>query len=187
MTKYKIKINYNDTMWNPFKKSKEYKADDGYQDITEYSACVNAGFIYKQIYDLFKERINELYTLFNERGENELKEGYNFILLQKEPIKICDNKELNESLIREALYDTNKRVCERIPELRIVVEDIEMITDRNIYIKKYYVYTIKISHDDVIELYHIKFRVKPSPQEINNGNEICVTVYSVDKNIYKLI
>lgn len=62
-----------------------------------------------------------------------------------------------------------------------------MITDRNIYIKKYYVYTIKISHDDVIELYYIKFKVHPSPQEINNCNEICVTVYSVDKNIYKII
>lgn len=86
-------------MWNPFKKSKEYKADDGYQDITEYSACVNAGFIYKQIYDLFKERINEL------------KEGDNFILLLEEPIKICDNKELNDSLIRKALYNVNKHVC----------------------------------------------------------------------------
>lgn len=173
-------------MWNLFKKSKAQQTDDEYQDITEYSACVNAGFIYKQIYDLFKERINELYTLFNERGENELKEGYNFILLQKEPIKICDNKELNDSLIRKALYDTNKRVCERIPEL-CIVEDIETITYRNIYTKKYYVYTIKISHDDTIELYDIKFKVHPSPKEINNYNEICVTVHSVDKNIYKLI
>lgn len=62
-----------------------------------------------------------------------------------------------------------------------------MITDSSIYTKKYYVYTIKISHDDVIELYDIKFKVHPSPQEINNGNEICVTVHSVDKNIYKII
>lgn len=162
-------------MWNPFKKSKEYKTDDGYQDITEYTARVNAEFIYKQIYSLFKERINEL------------KKGDNFILLLDEPIKICDNKELNDSLIRKALYDTNKRVCERIPELCIVVDDIEMITDRNIYIKKYYVYTIKISHDDTIELYDIKFKVSPPRKEINNGNEICVTVYAVDKNIYKLI
>lgn len=161
-------------MWNPFKKSKEQQTDDQYQDITEYSACVNAVFIYKQIYYLFKERINEL------------KEGYNFILLQKEPIKICDNKELNDSLIRKALYDTNKRVCERIPELSIVVDDIEMITDRNIYIKKYYVYTIKISHDDTIELYDIKFKVSPLRKEINNYNEICVTVYAVNKNIYKI-
>ena len=175
-------------MWNPFKKSKEQQTDDEYQDITEYGACVNAGFVYKQIYDLFKERINEIYTLFNERSENELKEGYNFILLQKEPIKICDNKELNDSLIRKALYDTNKHVCNRIPELRIVY-DKEIKAGDNVCLcyKKYYLYTIKISHNDVIELYYIKFKVHPSPQEINNGNEICVTVYSVDKNIYKLI
>lgn len=160
------------TMWNPFKKSKQ--TDDEYQDTREYTACVNAEFIYKKIYDLFKERINEL------------KEGDNFILLQEEPIKICDNKDVNKLLINEALYDTNKHVCNRIPELRIV-KDIKTITDSNIYIKKYYVYTIKISHDDVIELYYIKFRVNPSPQEINNCNEICVSVYSVDKNIYKII
>lgn len=86
-------------MWNPFKKSKEQQTDGEYQDITEYTACVNAEFIYKQIYSLFKERINEL------------KKGDNFILLQKEPIKICDNKELNDSLIHNALYDTNKHVC----------------------------------------------------------------------------
>lgn len=169
-------------MWNPFKKSKAQQTDDEYNDITEYCACVNAEFIYKQIYSLFNERINELYTFFNERSENELKEGYNFILLLlEEHIKMCDNKELNK-----ALYNINKHVCNRIPELRIV-EDIEMITDRNIYTKKYYVYTIKISHDDTIELYDIKFKVKPSPQEINNCDEICVTVHAVDKNIYKLI
>lgn len=161
-------------MWNPFKKSKEQQTDDEYQDITEYSACVKAGFIYKQIYSLFKERINEL------------KEGDNFILFKENRIKICDNKELNESLIHKALYDTNKHVCNRIPELRIV-KDIETITESKIYIKKYYVYTIKISHDDVIELYDISFRVYPSPQEINNGNEICVTVHAVDKTIYKKI
>lgn len=162
-------------MWNLFKKSKEQQIEKNeYQDISEYTACVNAEFIYRQIYCLFKERINEL------------KEGDNFILLQEEPIKICDNKELNKSLIHEALYNTNKHLCNRIPELRIV-KDIEKITERNIYIKKYYIYTIKMSHDNVIEIYNIKFRVNPSPQEINNGNEICVTVYGIDKNIYKII
>ena len=175
-------------MWNPFKKSKEQQTDDEYQDITEYGACVNAGFMYKQIYSLFKERINELYALFNERSENELKECYNFILLQKEPIKICDNKELNELLIHKTLYDTNKHVCNRIPELSIVY-DKEIKAGDNVYLgyKKYYLYTIKISHDDEIELYKIKFRVHPSPKEINNGNEICVTVHAVDKNIYKIL
>lgn len=161
-------------MWNPFKKSKQ--TDDEYQDTIEYTACVNAEFIYRQIYSLFKERINEL------------KEGDKFILLQEEPIKICDNKDLNESLIHKALYDTNIHVCNRIPELSIVY-DKEIKAGDDVYLcyKKYYLYTIKISHDDVIEIYDIKFRVKPSPQEINNGNEICVTVYGVDKNIYKLI
>ena len=152
-------------MWNIFKKSKE---TDEYQDIREYTACVNAEFIYKKIYDLFKDHINEL------------KEGDNFIL-QENSIKLCDNEEL-----RKALYTTNKRICNNIPELR-VVENIETITARNIYTKKYYVYTIEISHDDVVEYYDIKFRVNPSPRKINNGNEICVTVHSVDKNVYKLI
>lgn len=163
-------------MWNIFKKSKEHQTDDEYQDIREYTACVNAEFIYRRIYSLFKERINEL------------KEGDNFILLQEEPIKICDNKELNESLIREALYTTNKHVCNRISELSIVY-DKEIKAGDNVYLcyEKYYLYTIKISHNDVIEIYDIKFRVKPSPKEINNGDEICVSVYSIDKNIYKLI
>ena len=156
-------------MWNPFKKSKVQQTDAEYQDITEYAARVNAEFIYKQIYSLFNERINEL------------KEGDNFILLLEESIKICDIKKLNKEL-----YDPNIYMCNRIPELHIVA-DIEMITNRNIYYKKYYVFTIKISHDDVSEIYDIKFKVHPSPKEINNYNEICVTVYSVDKNIYKLI
>lgn len=34
-------------MWNPFKKSKQ--TDDEYQDTREYTACVNAEFIYKRI------------------------------------------------------------------------------------------------------------------------------------------
>ena len=161
-------------MWNPFKKSKQ--TDDEYLDTREYTACVNAEFIYRRIYSLFKERINEL------------KEGDNFILFQEEPIKICDNKELNESLIREALYYTNKHVCNRIPELSFVYgKEIKISDGEIIGYEKCYLYTIKIQNDDVIELYDIKFRVKPSPQEINNGDEICVTVYGVDKTIYKKI
>lgn len=160
-------------MWNIFKKSKAQQTDDEYQDIREYTACVNAEFIYRRIYDLFKERINEL------------KEGDNFILLLEEHIKICDNKELNDSLIRKALYTINKHVCERIPELSFAY--IKVGDDDFLGYKKYWLYTIKISHDDEIELYDIKFKVSPSRKEINNGNEICVTVYSVDKNIYKLI
>ena len=164
-------------MWNPFKKSKEQHTEyNEYQDTREYTACVNAEFIYRKIYCLFKERINEL------------KEGDNFILLQEEPIKICDNKDLNESLIHEALYNINGHLCSRIPELRIVYgKEIKVSDDVSLGYEKYYLYTIKISHDDTIELYDIKFKVHPSPQEINNGNEICVTVHSVDKTIYKLI
>lgn len=162
-------------MWNPFKKSKVQQTDAEYQDVREYTACVNAEFIYRRIYSLFKERINEL------------KEGDNFILFQENRIKICDNKELNDSLIREALYTTNKHVCNRISELSIVYGKEIKAGDVCLGYEKYYVFTIKISHDDEIELYDIKFIVQPSPQEINNGNEICVTVHSVDKNIYKLI
>lgn len=79
-------------------------------------------------------------------------------------------------------------MCNRIPELSIVY-DKEIKAGDNVYLgyKKYYLYTIKISHDDEIELYKIKFRVHPSPKEINNGNEICVTVHAVDKNIYKIL
>lgn len=161
-------------MWNPFKKSKQ--TDDEYQDTREYTACVNAEFIYRRIYSLFKERINEL------------KEGDNFILFQENRIKICDNKELNESLIHEALYTINKHVCERIPELSIVYgKEIKVDDDIILGYKKYYVFTIKISHDEENELYYIKFIVHPSPQEINNGNEICVTIYGVNKTIYKKI
>lgn len=160
-------------MWNPFKKTKQ--TDDEYQDTREYTACVNAEFIYRRIYSLFKERINEL------------KEGDNFILFQENRIKICDNKELNDSLIREALYTTNKHVCNRIPELSIVYYKEIKAGDVCIGYEKCYLYTIKISHDDVIEIYDIKFRVHPSPKEINNGDEICVTVYGVNKNIYKIL
>lgn len=162
-------------MWNIFKKSKEQQIEDNKSVIIDeefgnlrIKADVEAYKIFVQIYCLFKERINEL------------KEGDNFILFQEEPIKICDNKELNDSLICKALYDTNKHVCNRIPELRIV-KDIENFT------KKYYVYAIKEPHDDVVEIYDIRFRVQPSPQEINNGNEICVTIYAINKTIYKII
>ena len=41
--------------------------------------------------------------------------------------------------------------------------------------------------EDEIELYKIKFRVHHSHKEINNGNEICVTVHGVNKNIYKIL
>ena len=39
----------------------------------------------------------------------------------------------------------------------------------------------------LIEIYDIKFRVHPSVKQINNGDEICVTIHGIDKNIYKII
>ena len=79
-------------------------------------------------------------------------------------------------------------MCSRIPELHIVYgKEIKVSDDVSVGYEKYYVYTITEPHDAVIEIYDIKFRVKPSPQEINNCNEICVTVYAVNKTIYKKI
>ena len=116
-----------------------------------------------------------------------MKEGDNFILFQEEPIKICDYKELNNHLIYESLYGDCLHF-NRLPELSFVYgKEIKVSDNVSLGYEKYYVYTITISHDDVIEIYDIKFRVHPSPQEINNGNEICVTVYAVYKNIYKKI
>ena len=114
-----------------------------------------------------------------------MKKGDNFILFQEEPIKICDDKDLNKGLIYESVYSDSLHF-DRLPELH-VVHYIDNTTAINLYTKKYYIYTIKISRDGIIELYDIKFRVKPSPQEINNGDEICVTVYGVNKTIYKKI
>lgn len=169
-------------MWNILKKSKEHQieynksviTDEEYENL-RIKAYVEAEKIYGQIYDLFKERINEL------------KEGDNFILFQENRIKLCDDKELNKHLIYESLYGKCLHF-NSLPELSIVY-DKEIKVDDNVCIgyEKCYLYTIKISHDDVIELYYIKFEVHPSPQEINNYNEICVTVHAVDKNIYKLI
>ena len=166
-------------MWNLFKKSKVQQTEENKSIMTNeeleslrLKAYTEAEKIYRQIYDLFKERINEL------------KEGDNFILLQKEPIKICDDKELNKHLIYELLYGKCLRF-NSLPELSFTYSKVG--DDVYLGYKKYNLYTIKISHDDVSEIYDIKFKVHPSPQEINNCNEICVTVYSVDKNIYKLI
>lgn len=165
-------------MWNPFKKSKAQQTEENESIINNEElehlrskAYVEAEKIYRQIYYLFKERINEL------------KEGDNFILFQEEPIKICDDKELNNHLIYESLYGDCLHF-NRLPELSFIFNKVD--DDILLGYKKYYLYTIKISHDDVIELYYIKFKVHPSPQEINNYNEICVTVHSVDKNIYKI-
>lgn len=170
------------TMWNPFKKSKAQQTEENESIMTNevleslrLKAYAEAEKIYMQIYDLFKERINEL------------KEGDNFILFQENRIKLCDDKELNKHLIYEALY-VKDLYFNSLPELSFVYGK-PIKVDDNICIgyEKDYIYTIQISRDDVIEIYYIKFNVHPSPQEINNCNEICVTVYSVYKNIYKKI
>lgn len=169
-------------MWNPFKKSKAQQIEENKSIINNeeleslrLKAYVEAEKIYRQIYYLFKERINEL------------KKDDNFILFQENSIKICDDKDLNRYLIYESLYGDCLNF-NSLPELSFVYnKEIKVSDNVSLGYEKYYLYTIKISHDDVIELYDIKFKVHPSPKEINNYNEICVTVHAVDKNIYKLI
>lgn len=170
-------------MWNIFKKSKEQQIEDDKSVIIDeeienlrIKADLEAYKIFVQIYCLFKERINEL------------KEGDNFILFQENHIKICDDEELSKNLVFASLSCYHFRLSKRIPELSIVYGK-ETKAGSDIYLgyKKYYVYTITISRDDVIEIYDIKFIVHPSPKEINNGDEICVTVHAVNKTIYKKI
>ena len=139
-------------------------------------ADVEAVKIYKKIYCLFKERINEL------------KEGDNFILLQENHIKLCDDKDLNDLIIFDSIYYNRNKLRESIPELYIIFgKEIKGMNDVFLGFEEYYGYTITIAHDDIIEIYDIKFRVHPSVKQINNGDEICVTIHGIDKNIYKII
>lgn len=148
---------------------------DEERELMHAKADVEAENIYRKIYSLFKEHINEL------------KEGYNFIILQENPIKLCDDKLLNQS-IKWGSLNNYKKLKERIPELNISFgKEIKGCDGYILGFEKYYVYTIDILHDNIIELYDIKFRVNHSRPQINNGNEICVTIYGVDKNIYKII
>lgn len=148
--------------------------DDEYE-LIHTKADTEAVKIYVKIYSLFKEHINEL------------KEGDNFILLQENPIILCDDKVLNQSIKWDSLNNYEK-LNERIPELDIVFgEAIKSCDGYILGIKTYCNYTVNITHDNIIELYDIKFKLHPSRPQINNGNEICVTVYNVDKNIYKII
>ena len=138
-------------------------------------ADVEALNIYRQIYSLFKEHINEL------------KEGYNLILLQEDPIKLCDDAVLNRSIKWESL-NNYKKLSERIPELKIILgQEIKSLDGHILGFEKICMYTIHISHDNISEIYYIKFRVHPSPLQINNVNEIGITVYNVDKKIYKIV
>ena len=171
-------------MWNPFKKSKEEQIEENEQEFTEEEmelmrakADEEAVKIYNKIYCLYKEHINDL------------KEGDNFVLSHKNKIKLCDDKELNDMIIYESIYCNSKKLRERIPELDITFG--KEIRAGKVFLgfEEYYIYTINIKHDNIIELYDVKFRVKsfqPSIKHINIGNEICVTVYGIDKNIYKI-
>lgn len=176
----KRKCNRNktkETMWNTFKKSKEKQIENNESVIAKEElklmrakADEEAVKIYTKIYCLFKEHLNELYTSFNERSENELKKGDNFILLKENPA------ELDDELLNDSIYYNTVEFYNSIPELLVEFD-----------LPKYYIFTIKITHDDIIEIYHVRFRVNPSIKQINNGNAICVTVIGVDKTIYKLI
>lgn len=144
-------------------------------ELMRSKADVEALNIYRQIYCLFKEHINEL------------KEGDNFILLQEDPIKLCDDEVVNRSIKWDSLKNY-EQLHERIPELSIIIgKEIKLWDEYILGFEKTCMYTVYISHDNISELYNIKFRVHPSPLPKNNGNEICVTVDSVDKNIYKIV
>lgn len=144
-------------------------------ELMHAKADVEAVKIYRKIYSLFKEHINEL------------KEGDNFILLQENPIKLCDDKLLNQSIKWQSL-NNSKKLRELIPELDIRFgKEIKTMEGTFLGFETYYLYTVNITHNNIIELYDIKFRVHRSRQQINNGDEICVTVYDVDKNIYKIV
>ena len=145
-------------------------------ELMREKANVEAVKIYNKIFCLFKEYINEL------------KEGYNFILLQENHIKLCDdNKELNDFILFESIYNYDK-LYKSIPELHIIYgKPIKGMNDIILGYEEYYMYTITITHDDIIENYDIKFKVYPQMKQINNGNGICVTIHGINKNIYKII
>ena len=151
-------------MWNLFKKSKEEQIEknESVIDIEELeNMCAKANEeavkIYNKIYCLFKEHINEL------------KKGDNFILLHK------NTTELDDEVLNDSIYYNSPNLLKHISELQLIHD-----------FPNYFVFTITIKHDDIIELYDIRFRVTPSRQQINNGNDICVTVIGIDKNIYKI-
>ena len=151
-------------MWNLFKKSKEQQIEKNESVITKEEmelmhkkADEEAVKIYNKIYCLFKEHLNEL------------KKGNNFILLFENNTELCDK------VIHKAIYYNTVKFYNSIPELLVEFD-----------LRKYYIYTIKITHDDIIEIYHVKFIVNPCAEQINNSNGICVTVIGIDKNIYKI-
>ena len=152
-------------MWNLFKKSKEQQIENNESvianeemELMRAKADAEAVKVYTKIYCLFKEHINEL------------KKGDNFILLRE------NNTELDNKLIKYSIYYNILEFYNRIPDLRVKFD-----------LPKYYIYTIKMTHDDIIEIYDVRFRVNPSIKQINNGNEICVSILGIDKNIYKII
>ena len=151
-------------MWNLFKKSKEEQIEknESVIDIEELEnvrakANEEAVKIYNKIYCLFKEHLNEL------------KKGNNFILLFENNTELCDK------VIHKAIYYNTVEFYNSIPELLVEFD-----------LRKYYIYTIKMKHDDIIEIYHVRFRVNPWTEQINNSNGICVTVIGIYKNVYKI-
>ena len=151
-------------MWNLFKKSKEEQIEknESVIDIEELEnvrakANEEAVKIYNKIYCLFKEHLNEL------------KKGNNFILLFENNTELCDK------VIRNAIYYNTVEFYNSIPDLLVEFD-----------LPKYYIFPIKMTHDDIIEIYHVRFRVNPSIKQINNGNGICVSILGIDKDIYKI-
>ena len=152
-------------MWNLFKKSKEEQIENNESVIANKeweNMCAKANGEAVKIY-------TKIYCFFNEHL-NELKKGDNFILLKE------NHAELDDEVLNESIYYNSPNLLKHISELQLIHD-----------FPNYFVFTITIKHDDIIELYDIRFRVNPSPKQINNGNEICVTVIGIDKNIYKII
>lgn len=154
-------------MWNLFKKSKEEQIEENESVIVNEElknmrakADEEAVKIYTKICCLFKEHLNEL------------KEGDNFIILRE------NNTEIDNKLINNSIYYNTMEFYISMPDVMVIFD-----------LPKYFIYQIKVTHDDIIEIYDIRFRVtpfKPLRKQTNNDNEICVTILGVDKNIYKI-
>ena len=152
-------------MWNLFKKSKEEQIEENESVIAKEElknmrekADKEAVKIYTKIYCFFNEHLNEL------------KKGDNFILLHE------NTTELDDELLNDSIYYNTVEFYNSIPELLVEFD-----------LRKYYIYTIKMKHDDIIEIYHVRFRVNPCTEQINNSNGICVSILGINKNIYKII
>ena len=107
--------------------------------------------------------------------------GFGYTLLLEEPngdiriMRVCT----------EGCIYCNKDNLHEIEEISKVINDYENVT---VYYEPDH---ITIINGIKKRCKHAKFEkislIHHSHKEINNGNEICVTVHAVDKNIYKIL